>query len=188
MFSNVIAFPGSISRLRSKVASASAARPCARVGDAERVQRVEIRLGRDRLLQQLDRRGGLTGFAQVGAELNLRACGRRARGKGVAQRGNRAGQIADAPEIEGEMTRRRHHVGPRGEDLAVARDPLAQLALVVERHRLVHQPIDLDQPLRIVLLAVVRLRRAPIPRRSRASGGGRPPRATPAAALPAPTA
>ena len=126
-----------------------------RVGDAERVQGVEVRLGRHRLLQQLDGRGGLAGFAQVGAELNPGGCGRRACGKGVAQRGNRAGEIADAPEIEGEMTGRRHHVGPRGENLAVARDPVAQLALVVERHRLVHQAIDLDEPLRIVLLAVV---------------------------------
>ena len=41
------------------------------------------------------------------------------------------------------------------ENLTVARDPLAQLSLVVQRHGLVHQTIDLDEPLRIVLLAVV---------------------------------
>jgi hypothetical protein len=82
-----------------------------RIGDTERVQGVEVRLGRDRLLQQLDGGGGLPGFAQVGPELNPGGCGRRAGGKGVAQRGNRAGEIADPLEIEGEMTGRRHHVG-----------------------------------------------------------------------------
>jgi hypothetical protein len=67
MFSKIIAFPGSISRLREKTASASRGRP-PRVGDPQRVQRVERRLGGDGLLQERHCLRKPARFAEIRAE------------------------------------------------------------------------------------------------------------------------
>ena len=144
---------------RQRVLLASAAR----VRNAERIERVERRVGRDRALQQLDRRRVPTRFAEIRPELNLRARRRPARAKRRAQRVDRARQIADAPEVEREMAGGRHHVGPLGQDLPIARDPFVQLPFIVERDRFVHEAIDADEPLGIVPLGIAILRR----RRSR---------------------
>ncbi len=134
--------------------------PRLRVGNPQRIQRIEIgvRRVRDRF-EQPNALVELASFREIAAELPDEPRVADAGLHGAPQDPDRAGGVAALPVDEREMKICDRHVGPSRDDPLVDLDGIRRASRRERRHRIVNRLIELHQLFRIVVVGVAHLRR-----------------------------